>query len=138
MLCQHCMVHGYEYVVGSEKSTHCRKQLVIFLKPKQEIFSFCPGRMQYHRPCHPELRGQQPYAFRPPLAFLGKTQPAGHFLSELLRDGCLDVAWAGVPMVLCIDGGLWRGGLEKRGRGEETGLPKRRNGKEVRLASSCA
>lgn len=121
-----------------------------FPKPEQAIFLsfslsffslFCLGRMQHHRPCHPELRGQQPYAFRPPLAFLGKIQPAGHFLSESLRDSGWDVARAGVP-------GAVHGRAEGEGRrrawqweeGEETGLPKRRrrNGREARLASSCA
>lgn len=67
--------------------------------------------MQHHRPCHPELRGQQPYAFRPALAFLGKLQPAGHFLSESLREKGWDVAQAGVPLVLS------RGGKGERGRG---------------------
>lgn len=85
--------------------------------------------MQHHRPCHPELRGQQPYAFRPALAFLGKLQPAGHFLSESLREKGWDVARAGVPLVLS------RGG--KGEEGEETRLPKRRRraGGEARLAS---
>lgn len=77
---------------------------------------FCLGRMQHHRPHHPELRGQQPYAFRPPLAFLGKIQPAGHFLSEWLRDSGWDVAQAGVPLVLCMDAGKGEG-EEGRGRG---------------------
>lgn len=105
-----------------------------FPKPKQAIFlsfslSFFPpfrlGRMQHHRPCHPELRGQQPYAFRPALAFLGKLQPAGHFLSESLREKGWDVAQAGVPLVLSRGGGRGRrvrspgcrrggGGLEER------------------------
>lgn len=73
--------------------------------------------MQHHRPCHPELRGQQPYAFRPPLAFLGKIQPAGHVLSESLRDDGWDVAQAGVPLVLGMHGGKGEGEKGKRGRG---------------------
>lgn len=97
-----------------------------FPKPKQAIFlsfslsfysPFRLGRMQHHRPCHPELRGQQPYAFRPPLAFLGKIQPAGHFLSESLRDNGWDVAQAGVPLVLCMDGEKGGGREGERGRG---------------------
>lgn len=114
-----------------------------FPKPKQAIFLSFPlsffspfrlGRMQHHRPCHPELRGQQPYAFRPALAFLGKLQPAGHFLSESLREKGWDVAQAGVPLVLSRGGG-------KGEEGEEPGLPKRRRRRaagEARLASSCA
>lgn len=84
--------------------------------------------MQHHRPCHPELRGQQPYAFRPALAFPGKLQPAGHFLSESLREKGWDVAQAGVPLVLSRGGGKGEGarGAWQGEEGEEIGLPERR------------
>lgn len=100
------------------------------------------GRRQHHRPCHPELRGQQPYAFRPPLAFLGKIQPAGHFLSESLRDKA--GMWPRLAFLWCCawmeERGRARTGAWQREEGEETGLPKRRrrNGREARLASSRA
>lgn len=97
---------------------------MISQSPSRRFFSlslslFSPfrlGRMQHHRPCHPELRGQQPYAFRPALAFLGKLQPAGHFLSEPLREKGWDVAQAGVPLVLSRGGGKREGGRGRRVR----------------------